>query len=241
MIDRSIAPNEMVSERIYQDLMLGITYGDYPVNSQLPTELSLGRDYGVSRTVVRAALDLLKSDGFVESKQGSGTVVASKIRNAGKPNISAARQKELFDCYQCRLTLEPEIAACVANNITDEVEEYLEGQMTALDNALETSSSQNAADANFHVRLAEYSKNNFFMSIMNSLRPHILFSMNSIHTLSKIKRDAHIRQSKIEHRQVAELILGGSADEAMRAMKRHILNGRKRLFPNKNGTVKSST
>src|ERR1700733_1883227 len=42
----------------------------------LPAESSLAEDFGVSRNAIRAALDLLRSEGLVERVPGVGTVVA---------------------------------------------------------------------------------------------------------------------------------------------------------------------
>lgn len=43
---------------------------------KLPTEESLAKRYGVSRQTVREALKLLKSEGLIETRQGSGSIVA---------------------------------------------------------------------------------------------------------------------------------------------------------------------
>ncbi len=52
-----------------------IVSGVFPVGALLPTEDRLGERFGVSRHTVREALRLLRDDGFVSSRRGSGTVV----------------------------------------------------------------------------------------------------------------------------------------------------------------------
>ena len=66
-----------VSDGLFNDILAGILMGDYPPQSRLPTEQRLSHDYGVSRTIVRSALEELKSEGIVQSRQGSGTIVAA--------------------------------------------------------------------------------------------------------------------------------------------------------------------
>lgn len=50
----------------------------YPVGSQLPSEAELGEEFGVGRNVVRAALDVLRAEGLVQTTQGSGSFVADR-------------------------------------------------------------------------------------------------------------------------------------------------------------------
>lgn len=52
-----------------------IRSGRYKVGSRLPTEDSLCQRFDVSRHTVREALRSLRSEGFVESRQGAGTTV----------------------------------------------------------------------------------------------------------------------------------------------------------------------
>lgn len=52
--------------------------GTYPVLEFLPTEPELEKIYKVSRTTIRSAMELLKEEGFVEIKQGRGTMVLDR-------------------------------------------------------------------------------------------------------------------------------------------------------------------
>src|SRR5947199_1105691 len=49
--------------------------GDYP-SGAIETEAELGRAYGVSRITVRKALELLRQEGIVTSRKGSGWRIA---------------------------------------------------------------------------------------------------------------------------------------------------------------------
>lgn len=66
--------------RIAGDLRTAILSGDLPPATRLPSETKLMAQYGVSRTVVKWALSVLKGDGLVEGRRGSGTFVRSVPR-----------------------------------------------------------------------------------------------------------------------------------------------------------------
>lgn len=53
-----------------------IASGNFNIGSQLPTELSLCKEYQVSRGTIRKAYDILESDGLIRREQGSGIFVA---------------------------------------------------------------------------------------------------------------------------------------------------------------------
>jgi GntR family transcriptional regulator len=61
--------------RIYQKIRRQIQDREYPVGTYLPTESELGIMWGVSRTTVRRAIELLTNDGFVYARPGCGTEV----------------------------------------------------------------------------------------------------------------------------------------------------------------------
>src|ERR1051325_3540585 len=53
----------------------GIARREYPTNTNLPAESELCRRFGVSRHTIRQALQQLREDGLIASRQGAGTVV----------------------------------------------------------------------------------------------------------------------------------------------------------------------
>ena len=108
------ATSDSISIQLYNDLLSGIQVGDYPPQSPLPTEAMLARDYGVSRSVVRAALSTLKEEGIITSRQGSGTIVAQTREIPVAERTLDFNTDELKECYKCRQVLEPEIAADAA-------------------------------------------------------------------------------------------------------------------------------
>lgn len=64
--------------RVALALSARIEAGDHPVGSLLPTETELQRRFGVSRYVVRQAIQHLRSAGLVSARKGVGTKVEAR-------------------------------------------------------------------------------------------------------------------------------------------------------------------
>lgn len=62
-------------EQVKDGVLARIRSGELPVGAQLPSEAELCAEYGVSRIVVRQALNDLTSLGYVDRRQGKGTFV----------------------------------------------------------------------------------------------------------------------------------------------------------------------
>lgn len=222
-----------LAESLCLDILAGIAAGDYPPDSALPTETRLASDYGVSRSMVRLALEQLKKRGVVYSEQGSGTFV----RHVDQSALAALRPSSKFDehryCYTCRLAIEPVVASELATQRPVAALRYLEDEIERLERrrAAEADSEgfKTASDASFHIQLAEFSGNPFFHAIMVRMRPHIVIGMNNEKTLSESERRVHAACNIAEHRAVIREILDGDAEAAHRAMSMHITNGRRRV------------
>ncbi len=221
---------ESISVQLYNDLLTGIQVGDYPPLSPLPTEASLAHDYGVSRSVVRSALSVLKEDGIVVSRQGSGTIVAPGKKVPQNNRALEIDPAELRDCYKCRESMEPDIAAYAAAHRTGKHLRYLELQLKIIADELASGITHTGNDADFRVRLAEMSENRFFETIINSLRPHILIGMNFAKSLSPMDRKIHQHESLLEHRAIAQAVIDQDCEGARRAMSEHLTRGQRRIF-----------
>lgn len=66
-------------ERIAGDLRTRIRSGFYAPGSKLPSKTGLKVEYGVSDGPVNKALDVLRDEGLIETRQGSGTFVPEQL------------------------------------------------------------------------------------------------------------------------------------------------------------------
>src|SRR3954447_18817293 len=64
---------------VYDELLLQIKKGVFPVDSQLPSEPDLASRLGISRATLRQALALLQDDGIVRNIRGKGNFVVNSV------------------------------------------------------------------------------------------------------------------------------------------------------------------
>ena len=91
----------------------------WAVGEKLPNEASLSAMLSISRGTVREAVRVLVSQGYLETRQGSGTYVRSN-RDAGRP-LTMARRASLRDQFEARLALDVEAARLSAMRKTPEM------------------------------------------------------------------------------------------------------------------------
>jgi GntR family transcriptional regulator len=94
--DRSLA--DQLADLLRQEIKSGVR----PQGSQLPSEREFENDLGVSRTVVRDALDELVLEGLVVKRKGYGTFVREqppvrRISSKSRHDIHRATGKPVFD------------------------------------------------------------------------------------------------------------------------------------------------
>ncbi|MFE0523338.1 GntR family transcriptional regulator [Streptomyces sp. NPDC058954] len=64
--------------RLAQTIQRRVEDGTYPPGTRVPSENQLVQAFGMSRPTVVRALELLKRDGWLESRQGFGTIVRGR-------------------------------------------------------------------------------------------------------------------------------------------------------------------
>jgi GntR family transcriptional regulator len=84
------------SSQVAARIVRGIRTARFPVGSLLPSEPTLAREYGVSRSTLRAALFTLQGLGLVERRQGAGT----RVRASEAPPVYVHSMQASGDLMQ---------------------------------------------------------------------------------------------------------------------------------------------
>lgn len=137
----------------------------YQPGEQLPNELALSEQLGVSRTTLRDAVRMLTLQGVLEVRRGKGTFVSTEeavIGNYGFDNFDRIRIK-LKDLFEMRLLFEPQVVALACRRGTDAEIEAICKQGEHVAEIIKKGKDRTIADQEFH-RLIVSAAHNDFMS-----------------------------------------------------------------------------
>ncbi len=219
-----------LADQLYDRLLQQITYGKYPEESRLPSEMDLCAAFGVSRPVVREALFRLQADGVIISQRGAGSYVrrrpsAELVRLAPIGGLA-----ELVRCMELRSALEGDAACMAAMRRNDD---DLQAMATALEDmrlAFEARQVGNEADFRFHQAIANACGNDLFVTMLQSLSQQIFDYMRVMRSLALASAVSRGRQVQSEHERIFEAIREQHPDEARDVMREHIHNSRMRTL-----------
>jgi DNA-binding FadR family transcriptional regulator len=221
-----------------QELIVRIVSGRYPEGSLIPTEIQLGEEFGVSRTVVREGTKILGDKGLLTSRRGLGTRVLDQSQwRTFDPDVLAARLEHgdrdvvLREVLVLRRSIEPELAARAAELATDTDLEEFADLMDRVASAQPDPHKYMLLDAEFHARVAQLGRNSLLRDVTRFLEHPVA-----------IQRELTARipgaSTKVTHRQhdaVFRAIVARDAESARTAMLEHIRWAEDRLDKVLNG------
>ncbi|SEQ75121.1 transcriptional regulator, GntR family [Faunimonas pinastri] len=222
-------PRKSLADRTYHLLYGRITNGNYTPNQKLPPETQLSREFNVSRPVLRAALERLRNEGLIYSRQGAG----SYVRAAQAQALGFARVETIADiqrCYEFRLTIETDAAFLAAQRRNEARLKEMEEALDLLNTATGSMTHREDADYAFHLAITRAANNQYYEASMRALREHIHVGMK-MHGQSLMSDGPKgLREVFEEHGAIFEAIRNREPETARQLMRQHIVNSRDRLF-----------
>jgi GntR family transcriptional repressor for pyruvate dehydrogenase complex len=218
-----------LADRVYHLLYSRISNGDYPANQKLPSEKILAEEFGVSRPVLRVALERLREQGLVHSRQGAG----SYVREVRTVPLGFARVETIADiqrCYEFRICIETCAARLAAGRRNDEALAEIGTALSLMQGATDSLTHREDADFAFHLAVAKAANNQYFEASMRALREHIYVGMK-LHGQSLMTDGAKgLKEVFGEHSAIFASIRDGDGESAERLMRGHLTHSRDRLF-----------
>jgi GntR family transcriptional repressor for pyruvate dehydrogenase complex len=224
-----IAVEGTLTDRVAGLLASQIRSGTYPAQARLPTESGLMSQHGVSRTVVREALARLKSEGLVETRQGSGTVVlelsasdAFRLGSSEDPALGVLRILEL------RRGIEGEMAALAAERRSAVDMKAIERALAAIDAAVMAGGDGVAQDLAFHMAISQAAHNPHYPELLGLLG-RALHDAIALSRRNEARRPELAAQVLEEHRALSAAIRARDPQAARDAAIGHMRRTAERL------------
>ncbi|MFN0185291.1 MAG: FadR/GntR family transcriptional regulator, partial [Aquabacterium sp.] len=209
----------------------------------LPTEAALSAEYGVSRSVVREAVQRIKSRGLLVSRQGSGVFVA---RPTGQQPLAFDTSvldsiDAVLHVVELRRVMEGEIAALAAERAGSAGVARLRRALRAMDDATAAGLDGLAEDLAFHREIAHCGGNPQFVRLLAYLEQYLREAMR-VTKRNEARRGDFMQQVHREHRAIVDAIAARDPLTARRAAVAHLLHGEWRLqeggvIPRRRGRV----
>ncbi|WP_332814142.1 FadR/GntR family transcriptional regulator [Ramlibacter sp.] len=223
-------PSGKLSDRVYEHILERLVSGAFPVGARIPTELELGQRLGVSRPVVRDALQRMRDEGLLVSRQGSGTVVLRRPDSAIATFAPISSIADVQRCFVFRYAVEGEAAALAARQQDREAIARIAAGLKALEAATTAGRPAEAEDFEFHHAIADATGNHFFSATLAGIREQILAGIHINRGLSLIRPRQRVATVMKEHEAIYNAIASADESKARQAMHRHIENARRRVF-----------
>ena len=147
-----------VYEEIVAKIKDMIEKGRFKSGDQLPVERELAEVFRVSRSSVREALRSLESQGFIESRQGDGTYIASQpVESLVRPLASVifTEKDDQMELFEMRRMIEPDLAYLAAERATEEEIDMLEKVLVLQEEQIDRGGLRNGRGQEFPLHNGE--------------------------------------------------------------------------------------
>jgi len=199
-----------LAEEVAARLQEQISLGHYRVNDKLPIEPELMKLFGVGRSSIREAIKLLTNSGLLRVQQGVGTFV-EQVTAGKEPIDQRLKRADIQQLDEVRQLLEMKIAEKAAINRTEKNIEaigahLLSRKLAAAQGLIEECIE---ADIQFHVAIAEASKNEILADLYRTTSVHLKNWFLQIYTDTQIFTETYHL-----HEQLFKNIKAGDAKKA---------------------------
>lgn len=221
---------QRLAQAVIDALRDRIVTGDLSIGDQLPTEIQLELEFGVSRTVVREAIAELRAAGLVTPVQGKGIFVAEPQTNTRQLHLTAGELKsipETLELLEFRLAIEVEAAAISAYRRSPQQEEAIRDAHQHMAANIHAGAPTVEADFAFHLAIARATNNHYYIDSLTGFGPRSI-PRGQFPNLPDASDITYLNGVIAEHARIIDAIADQDPDGARAAMREHLLNGKKR-------------
>ena len=226
-----------ISENIVEQIRSAILDGELKIGDQLPPEKEFAKHFGVSKSSLREAYRVLEAFGLLEIRQGmsGGAFIKEVDITTIKDNLVNYfffQNPGLRNYTQIRTFIEPQVVKICAEKITDKDIEYLENNISAMEQEVDGDRFISDLDIAFHKKLVDITENTIISLIVETTQTALINIKRIVHTdkqfLKMVCRD---------HKKIVAALRAHDPEKASKAMLDHINEVEKGMLASKNGTM----
>ncbi len=226
-----------ISQNIAEQIRGAILAGELKIGEQLPPEKDFAKHFGVSKSSLREAYRALEAYGLLEIRQGmSGGAFIKKVDFAtvkdSLVNYFFFQNPGLKSYTQVRLCIEPQVVEICAEKITAEDIEYLEKNISDMEQEIDGKSFISNLDIAFHRKLVDITGNEIISLLVESIQTALINIKQIVHT------DEQFLTMVCEgHKRIVQALKEKDPEKARQAMMEHINEVEEGMLASKNGSM----
>lgn len=214
---------QTLRQKTVENIKNYMKYHKLSQGDRLPPERKMAKKFGISRTIVRDAVNNLSGLGILEIRHRSGIFIASVDTDTIASQLSSRlifNRHSVVNLFQVRQVLETAIAKWAAENCDQEGEKRLKTIIQEMNGCLSEKGNKSCfreIDNRLHILLAEISKNRIVLDLMRTLLEY----MQSLRLFS-LSLPGKIEECARQHEIIIEAVCDCSPGRAAAAMEEHL-------------------
>jgi len=218
--------------KVYEEIVAKIKdmveKGRFKSGDQLPVERELAEVFRVSRSSVREALRSLETQGFIESRQGDGTYIASQpVESLVRPlaSVILTEKDDQMELFEMRRMIEPDLAYLAAERATEEEIAMMEKVLALQEEQIARGEYGTDVDRNFHHIMVRAARNKAILRITDNIIDLLAESREQY-----LQVEGRPQKSIMRHREVLDAIRARDPERAEKCMLEHLVDIETSLF-----------
>ncbi|MEO5535841.1 MAG: FadR/GntR family transcriptional regulator [Pseudolysinimonas sp.] len=206
--------------------------GGLAAGDDLPSEGELAEDLDINRLTVREGIKFLAARGLVQVQRGRRSTVAHPTSEPLNAFFSAAVRRDqnaLLELLELRLAIEVSASALAAERATDEERAAIGEALDRMRSEKHDGTAYNAADLQFHARIATASGNRMFDLLMDGMEQPLAASRLESLRGHVAAHGPQIDDLIAEHEEIYDALIARNPLRAAAAMRQHLTQTREDL------------
>jgi GntR family transcriptional regulator, transcriptional repressor for pyruvate dehydrogenase complex len=198
-----------------------IASNDLKPGDALPAERELGKQFGVSRTVIREAVRALAARGLLEVKSGSGVRIVAADAKTVRDSMHHFVRGSMMDygkVDEVRGVLEVAAAGLAAQRATAEDIAHIDDTIVRFENECSNLEASVQIDLEFHRAVASATHNELFLVLHDSIGEMLVEVRRRNLSRGRDERRLVVKM----HRRIHDAIAAHDAQAAQEAMRDHL-------------------